>query len=867
MTVARWALFASLAGIVLLLLVGALRLLIFPGSTTYSVETETDRLRFESVDAPPSMLFMENVEVLTPDASSGMVFTGFIELASQVEVQIDRVGMGPLHIGIRKLRNDEGLESPEDANPGSVGRLLSLSEEVVLDAGTRLDIFADSMLERSRAGNTFLIPISGNVTSGREVMMETNRSTSVLRSGVVSLLAGTVFGAGSFEARSVRLGLGDRFVIERPLGSSVGLVHIDESPSLSAAYRVVGSDGRIDRAGGSTFMLNVSWFDRVVNDPIFGALSFILGLFAALSTIVMLNFSWFPTNREGDAAVADEPNLTAGGDDDQVTEAPAEGADGPKTGPEGSKAAPSFVLLLCIALLSTTMAPATGHAQESVFIDAGEEGQGLLRARLNSCFVITPRHVVENSAGGVTVVGAQGLRSSGQIEILYDVDLALIRLEQAGEIQCGTWRDLPALGPLLRSGTGYLVERGAAGGESRTAVNIGRVDEDYVTVVPQEGRIRQSMSGSALVIDGVPVGLLLSVCPENPAPDLYCTPDEGDVLRLDAVRRHTDGFFQVQVTDAAAQRIRDAEFRQRMAQIDSLALARADSATRAARNGRPADLPNLLRDFGDLSLYPLMQAEYLPPEPGRFGQGHLEYYAGVERGEKRTLLASMLLSPPVQRTAPPLPREIAECSLNGDRGEVRSFRIGEPVSEGAMGTVFRAVAWEYDGEELPVGEYWLECTVDGEIFESQRLQLEQPIRPWGEFAFPYGEQALGRVDEVRLSGPGAEASWTIDPVDAPETIQLPVSRRPDARYQIEFDVRQTSGDPVPYGTERTITCSVQGALGKAEMTDIATVAPDHWHVTQSFAPGGGRIRSGDEAHVLCGWQAGAAFFQVVIEFT
>ena len=81
--------------------------------------------------------------------------------------------------------------------------------------------------------------------------------------------------------------------------------------------------------------------------------------------------------------------------------------------------------LCAITTMSILMTPAVASPQAlppTVFVEAAENGQGILRGRGKDCFVITPHHVVDGTLNAVTITGNRGARATdGRWFVPYQV--------------------------------------------------------------------------------------------------------------------------------------------------------------------------------------------------------------------------------------------------------------------------------------------------------------------------------------------------------------------------------------------------------------------------------------------------------------
>ena len=179
------------------------------------------------------------------------------------------------------------------------------------------------------------------------------------------------------------------------------------------------------------------------------------------------------------------------------------------------------------------------QGQEQVFINAGEIGQGMLKVREGKCFVITPYHVVENSAGPIEIFEKSGRTGIAKIERLYaSADLAILEVTR-GKLNCEKWVEGQNIQMMLNSQSqGFFRTREEDGSNTIFSVILTNIGDEYITVqsFTSEQGITQGMSGSSLMINGVAIGMLLSVDTES---------NTGIVIRRNAIDRLTETFFKL----------------------------------------------------------------------------------------------------------------------------------------------------------------------------------------------------------------------------------------------------------------------------------------------------------------------------------
>jgi hypothetical protein len=174
-------------------------------------------------------------------------------------------------------------------------------------------------------------------------------------------------------------------------------------------------------------------------------------------------------------------------------------------------------------------------AASTVFVQARESGQGVLRGRGNECFVVTPAHVVQGATGSVRVTGERSVQASAVLQRAFAGDIAALRVETPGTLSCPDWTPVTGLDALLGGrDAGTLSVREADGSRTLMSVGFTAIDDELIFVRPVRAndQISRSMSGSALLVDGRIVGILLSV--EDGA---------GQVYQIDDIMRVSAEFF------------------------------------------------------------------------------------------------------------------------------------------------------------------------------------------------------------------------------------------------------------------------------------------------------------------------------------
>jgi hypothetical protein len=254
------------------------------------------------------------------------------------------------------------------------------------------------------------------------------------------------------------------------------------------------------------------------------------------------------------------------------------------------------LILGCVLACLTTVAASAGD----VFVktDGGEHGVGLGRLHQGACHVITPRHVVmdriddaldegDGGAGfdespwisrpGIRVVAEN--RSEARATVTFhsrDVDLAVLTVDTdrpATFCPAARWPESDEVAGKLKSAgsetarSGTLQVRREDGALEIVPIQLESVFMDYLVFSPQrdEDRITKGMSGSALRLAGLPVGMLLTT-----------EGDQSRALRLDTINLLTVRIFRRELVNTALQ----AAFRELSANPASRDLTPVDQVRR-----------------------------------------------------------------------------------------------------------------------------------------------------------------------------------------------------------------------------------------------------------------------------------------------
>tara|TARA_B100001063_G_C16769174_1_gene560486 strand:+ start:1144 stop:2019 length:876 start_codon:yes stop_codon:yes gene_type:complete len=265
--------------ILILLPITLILLLSIPIATTFNVSVQTELITVEITDALNSKIPLQNAIIYNREGDSIGLFDGDFKSSVGAEVNIERIANGPLSIQIEGKNNESAGSFYSKFTDFKTGDAQNFIEFVVTDIGEKAD-----------SGITQVIPINGKVDLGRNILFESfSNSSAILRHGEVVVIGKSLLTNTYYKSTTYQLNTGDEFRIINPVSKSYGFVIINENPGMSAAYKVIGDEGRIltpgPRDDSSGYPVKLSLLSKLENDIFFKALSIFIALLITVATI------------------------------------------------------------------------------------------------------------------------------------------------------------------------------------------------------------------------------------------------------------------------------------------------------------------------------------------------------------------------------------------------------------------------------------------------------------------------------------------------------------------------------------------------------------------------------------------------------
>lgn len=255
-------------------------LLSIPTATTFNLSVNTELLEYEVTDQVNSELPIKGAVMYNDNTDSIGVFYGTFKVAIGSTVNIERIGYGPLSIRI------------EGKNGLSAGDFKYLSDEQSPKAAADyIEFVYDNIEANVSEGVSYIVPITGNVTLGRNVSFETLSSpTALLRSGSVVVIGKSFLSNDYYKSATHDLNIGDEFRIIKPQSKAYGFATVNENVGMTVAYKVIGKEGRILTPGPrdehSGYPITLSYLSKIENDSFFKGISLCIALLISLATLI-----------------------------------------------------------------------------------------------------------------------------------------------------------------------------------------------------------------------------------------------------------------------------------------------------------------------------------------------------------------------------------------------------------------------------------------------------------------------------------------------------------------------------------------------------------------------------------------------------
>ena len=202
-----------------------------------------------------------------------------------------------------------------------------------------------------------------------------------------------------------------------------------------------------------------------------------------------------------------------------------------------------------LTVICNTTVYAIDSLPAQAYVHAGEHGQAVLLSRLGECYAVTPAHVIGSVLFATLVGGRVGApQGDGDLLQTFGYDLSILRLTGALARHCGgELTNVPNLdNVLMANSAASIASVNEDGSLSRRNATVNDVGLLYIRVRPKssDDQLFKGLSGSLLLVDDIPAGILMSVDPET---------GEGRALRFDRAVETLRPFFGLSAASVTAE--------------------------------------------------------------------------------------------------------------------------------------------------------------------------------------------------------------------------------------------------------------------------------------------------------------------------
>lgn len=276
--------------------------LLWPVSSTYSISVKTEIIKFKTLDDNISKIPFYGADIYESffdTIPNETLKNGTFKLAEGATTKIERISKSN-----SVLIQINGRKDLEKDSMYSAGTFYKDDDEISHQAGGYVEFIIDSIDYRVAKGETIIIPITGHVTVGRSINYEVSgNSSAILREGKVVVIGKSILGKKYYKSETFDLNFGDQFEIGEidkndDNDKAYGFVSINEESGMTAAYKVVGKEGRIITPGpidnNSGYLISTSLMSRFLYDPVVNGISIALAFLVLCAEIVPFIQSIYP---------------------------------------------------------------------------------------------------------------------------------------------------------------------------------------------------------------------------------------------------------------------------------------------------------------------------------------------------------------------------------------------------------------------------------------------------------------------------------------------------------------------------------------------------------------------------------------------
>ena len=227
--------------------------------TSFNVNAITEEVKVSTLEVPMSRWPVKGIELSKncPDKESDVElidFTGNININPFVRITFTRISLGELYVAMYNDTND------------SVGDLFDEEDEHAGSLTSCAFFQINNIAKRAELGETFVFPITGEISAGNEVRFLAQNNTPILREGQVTILDRSFLVGENYSIGPFDLDMGDTFEIQKTTVPSQGFVLVNENPAINLVFRGEGFRGVIKRYQSEDYVLQNTFWSKLYND-------------------------------------------------------------------------------------------------------------------------------------------------------------------------------------------------------------------------------------------------------------------------------------------------------------------------------------------------------------------------------------------------------------------------------------------------------------------------------------------------------------------------------------------------------------------------------------------------------------------------
>ncbi|MBU1171445.1 MAG: hypothetical protein KKD44_17975 [Proteobacteria bacterium] len=234
------------------------------GATSFNVSVITEEVRVKTQHVPMSKWPVHEIQIsrTCPDDLDDIryeTFSGTIEIHPDIEIILTRIAGGDLTV---KLYDSEGK---------ATATLFDEEEEPVGTLSDCAFFHVTDIEKRAQAGETIVLPVTGDIRVGHEIRFLNSYKTPILYSGNVTILDKTFMFNDYYSVGPFPLEKGDSFTVMDQHVPSQGFISVNNEPAIQLVFRAKGSRGLIKRYQSEGYELHNGIWSKFYHDEALSA--------------------------------------------------------------------------------------------------------------------------------------------------------------------------------------------------------------------------------------------------------------------------------------------------------------------------------------------------------------------------------------------------------------------------------------------------------------------------------------------------------------------------------------------------------------------------------------------------------------------